>query len=99
MWFEIKVKNSWLEGSRHVLKQLYLERELNEGIQKTVIPYMRSSEWNAHSEHILQTMLAGDDVAERSNQANSSHKRRQRTWRSQSKNQKMPKLNEEAKTL
>ena len=64
MWFEIKVKKSWLEGPRHVLKQLFLVRDLDEDIQKHVIPYMKSSAWNAHSEHILQTMLAGEGIEE-----------------------------------
>ena len=63
MWFHIKVKHSWLEGPRLILKQLSLMRAMGQQVKDIVVPYMRTSAWNAHSEHILdlQTMLSGDN--------------------------------------
>ena len=65
MWFSIKVNNSWIEGPHHILKQLSLVRDLHQSVQDKVMKYVRSSAWNAHSESLLQTMLASDDQAER----------------------------------
>ena len=65
MWFEIKVKKNWVEGPKHILKQLSLVRALGEDVIKIVMPHVKSSAWNAHSEHILQTMLASDDRDDR----------------------------------
>ena len=66
MWFEIKVKSSWLEGPNHILKSLSFVRTLPQDIIiKIVKPYMKSSAWNAHSEHILQTFLASEDRDQR----------------------------------
>ena len=65
MWFQIKVNKNWLEGPRHIVKQLSLVNALDENIKKIVMKYVKSTAWNAHSEHILQTMLASDDEADR----------------------------------
>ena len=65
MWFQIKVKKNWFEGPRHILKQLSLVRALDQEIQLIVMPHVMSTAWNAHSEHILQTMLASTDRSER----------------------------------
>ena len=65
MWFQIKVKSSWLEGPNHILKSLSFVRPLPQDIILIVKPYMMSSAWNAHSKHILQTLLASDDRDQR----------------------------------
>ena len=65
MWFEIKVKHSWLEGPRHVLTHLSLLKLQAREVQNILLPYLRTSSWYAHSEAILQTMLCSKDPEER----------------------------------
>lgn len=43
MWFIIKVNKDWLEGPRHILKQLRLVRGLNADTQDIVVHYINSS--------------------------------------------------------
>ena len=64
MWFEIKVKISWLEGPRHVLTHLSLLKKQSPKVQKILMPYLRTSSWFAHSEAILQIMLCSDAIRE-----------------------------------
>ena len=65
MWFDIKVKHSWLEGPRHVLKELSLFRLQSKKVQDIVLPTLQRSAWNSHSESVLQTMLCSSDKDER----------------------------------
>ena len=65
MWFNIKVKHSWLEGPRHVLTQLSLIQLQSCEVQDIVIPYARSSAWFSHSEAVLQTMLCSNQREDR----------------------------------
>ena len=65
MWFQIKVKKNWVEGPKHFLKQLSQVRALDEEVLKIVMPHVKSTAWNAHSEQILQTMLAWQVMTEK----------------------------------
>ena len=65
MWFNIKVKHSWLEGPRHILTELSLLRLQSPKVQEIVRPTVNRSAWNAHSESVLQTMLCSEDKEER----------------------------------
>ena len=65
LWFEIKVKHSWIEGPYHILKQLQLVRLQPKKVQDIVLPYLNSSAWNAHSENLLQTLLCSSDSGDR----------------------------------
>ena len=65
MWFEIKVKNKLIDGPSHILTQLRLLRKLDDTIRDIVVPYIKSSAWNAHPEAILQAMLCSDDITAR----------------------------------
>ena len=65
MCFRIKVKKNWVEGPKHILKQLSQVRALDEEVLKIVMPQVKSTAWNAHSEQILQTMLASEDREKR----------------------------------
>lgn len=65
LWFEIKVKNSWIEGPYHILRQLQLVRKQTQKVQNIVMPYVKSSAWNAHSENVLQTLLCSSDTGDR----------------------------------
>ena len=64
-WFEIKVKNSWLEGPRHVLFQLDQLRHQKEEVVNIVLPTVKRSSWFAFSEFIIQTLLCSKDKEER----------------------------------
>ena len=65
MWFEAKVKNNFIEGPRHILKQLELVRLQRKSIQDIVMPYVISSAWYSHSEAVLLTLLCSNDEEER----------------------------------
>ena len=65
MWFQIKVKHSWLEGPRHVLYELSLYRLQSPQVQEIILPTLLRSAWNSHSESILQTMICSSDRDER----------------------------------
>ena len=65
MWFHIKVKNSWIEGPRHVLYQIQLGNMQRKAVQEIVWPYVMSSAWNSHSESILQTLVCSNVEEER----------------------------------
>ena len=65
MWFHIKVKNSWIEGPRHVLYQIQLVNMQRKAVQEIVWPYVMSSAWNSHSESILQTLVCSKVEEER----------------------------------
>ena len=65
MWFQIKVKHSWLEGPRHVLFELSLYRLQSHQVQEIILPTLLRSAWNSHSESILQTMICSPDREER----------------------------------
>ena len=40
LWFEIKVKHSWIEGPNHILKQLQLVSLQPKKVQNIVLPYV-----------------------------------------------------------
>ena len=65
MWFNIKVKHSWLQGPRHILTELGLFRLQSTEVQEILLPTLRRSAWNSHSESVLQTMLCSEDKEER----------------------------------
>ena len=65
LWFEIKVKHSWIDGPYHILKQLQLVKLQPKKVQDIVLPYLDSSAWNAHSENLLQTLLCSSDSGDR----------------------------------
>ena len=65
MWFEAKVKHNFIEGPRHVLKQLELLRLQPNKVQEIVMPTVISSAWYSHSEAVLQTLLCSEDEVER----------------------------------
>ena len=65
MWFNIKVKHSWLEGPRHILTQLSLIHLQSIKVQRIVMPYARSTAWFSHSEAVLQTMLCSSEQEDR----------------------------------
>ena len=65
MWFNIKVKHSWLDGPRHILTELSLFRLQSPQVQDIVLPTLKRSAWNSHSEAVLQTMLCSDNKEER----------------------------------
>ena len=65
MWFEIKVKSKWIYGLHDILKQLQLTRKQTQEVQRVVFPYIKSTAWNAHSEHVLQTMLCSTNYENR----------------------------------
>ena len=101
MWFEIKVKSSWLDGPRHVLTHLGMLKRQSPRVQKILMPYLRTSSWFAHSEAILQTMLCSDDMRERKFAVDKIVKIRGRKplGRTAPRARKLPKLNAQAKSL
>ena len=64
-WFNIKVKESWTEGPRHVLFQLDCLKSQRKEVIDIVMPTVRQSACYAHSEAILQTLLCSHDQQER----------------------------------
>ena len=65
MFFQIKVKHSWLEGPRHVLRELGLFRLQSQSVQDLLLETLGRSAWNSHSESVLQTMICSEDREER----------------------------------
>ena len=65
MWFNIKVKNSWVEGPRHILTQLSLVHLQSQKVQQIVMPHVRTTAWFSHSEAVLQTLLCSVEKKER----------------------------------
>ena len=65
MWFESKVKHCFLDGPRHVLKQLQLIRLQKKRVQDIVAATVVRSAYYSHSEAVLQTLLCSDDQEER----------------------------------
>jgi hypothetical protein len=65
MWFNIKVKHSWLEGPQHILTELRLFQLQSAEVQEILLPTLRRSAWNSHSESVLQTMLCSGSREER----------------------------------
>ena len=101
MWFEIKVKHSWLVGPRHVLNHLVLLRLQSTEVQKIFLPYLRTSSWYAHSEAILQTMLCSQDSKERDFAVSKILKigGKNDAGRTEPRKRKLPELNENATIL
>ena len=64
MWFLIKTRHSWLEGPRHILTELNLLHLQSTDIQEILLPTLRRSAWNSHSESVLQTMVCSEDKKE-----------------------------------
>ena len=60
-WFNIKVKHSWINGPEHFLFLLDLLRSQKKKVVEIVMPTVKRSAWYAHSESILQYMLASGD--------------------------------------
>ena len=65
MWFTIKANHSWVEGPRHILRELGLFRLQSPAVQKILQPTLERSAWNSHSEPILSTMVCSNDKEER----------------------------------
>ena len=64
-WFNIKVKNSWVEGARHVLFKLEVIRSQKKKVLDLVMPTIRRSAWYAHPESIIQALLCSEKREER----------------------------------
>lgn len=64
-WFEIKVKNSWLDAPRHILTSLKCARQQDKVVQDAVMPYVKNGAWFSNSEAVLQTMLCSRSSEER----------------------------------
>ena len=83
MWFDIKVKSSWLEGPRLVLTHLSLLKMQSPKVQKILMPYLRTS--------IRERKFAVDKILKiRGKELLGSTAPRAR---------KLPKLNAQAKSL
>jgi hypothetical protein len=65
MWFQAKVKHSFIEGPRHVLKQMELLGHQKKKVQSLVAPQVARGAWFSHSEAVLQTLLCSEDTEER----------------------------------
>ena len=66
MWFEAKIKHHLSNGPSLVLKQMNLINHYTKpAVKRIVLPYVNSSAWFAHPEHILLAMLASEDEEER----------------------------------
>ena len=66
MWFEAKIKHHLSNGPYLVLKQMNLINHYTKpAVKRIVLPYVNSSAWFAHPEHILLAMLASEDEEER----------------------------------
>ena len=61
MWFRIKRDKKWFHGPGHILKQLELVRQLEEGIKNKVMEHVKNTAWDGHPELLLQAMLVSDD--------------------------------------
>ena len=101
MWFNIKVRHSWLEGPRHVLTELGLFSLLSSEVQQILLPTLKRSAWNSHSESVLQTMLCSKNKSERDFAVSTILKIRGRNKLGNKKPRprKLPELNIEATTL
>ena len=101
MWFNIKVRHSWLEGPRHVLTELGLFSLLSSEVQQILLPTLKRSAWNSHSESVLQTMLCSKNKSERDFAVSTIMKIRGRNKLGNKKPRprKLPELNIEATTL
>ena len=101
MWFQIKVKHSWIEGPRHVLTHLTLLKLQSPEVQAVLLPYLRTSAWYAHSKSILQTLLASEDPKERDFAVKKILKIRgsQDVGKTQPRKRKLPELKEDATKL
>ena len=60
MWFKAKVKPSFIEGPRHVLKQLELLTCQKKKVQNLVAPQVAIRAWFSHGEALLQTRLCSE---------------------------------------
>ena len=65
IWFEVKVKHNFIDGPRHLLKQMELTRLQKKKVQGLVAPHIARSAWWSHSEAVLQTLLCSEDKEER----------------------------------
>ena len=65
MWFDIKVRWSFIEGPRHVLETLRLVKMQNQVTRDIVEKYVISGAWFSHSEAVLATLLCSSEVEER----------------------------------
>ena len=65
MFFEIKVKNSIVNGPKHIVTLLRLLRSQPSEVVEAVSPYIKTGAWFAHSEAVLLTLLASEKQEER----------------------------------
>ena len=98
MWFQIRVKHSWIEGPRHILTHLSLLKLQSPDVQAVLLPYLRTSAWYAHSESVLTTLLTSQDPKERDFAVEKILKIRgkQDVGKTKPRKRKLPELNEEA---
>ena len=61
----MKVRNSFVNGPSHLLKQLELVRMQKKKVQQLVAPHIARSAWYSHSEAVLQTLLCSEEQEER----------------------------------
>ena len=66
MWFDAKIRHHLTNGPHLVLKQVKLINNLmRPAVKKIVLPYVNSSAWFAHPEHILLALLSSQEESER----------------------------------
>ena len=65
VWFDVKVRNCFVNGPRHLLKQLELVRMQKKKVQQLVAPHIARLAWYGHSEAVLQTLLCSEEQEER----------------------------------
>ena len=66
MWFDAKIKHHVTNGPHLVLKQVKLINTfINPTGKKIVLPFVNSSAWFAHHEHILLALLSSTEETER----------------------------------
>ena len=61
IFFEIKVKHSWVQGRYHILSELKFMQGQPIEVKDITMPYVRTGAWFAHSEALLLSMLASSD--------------------------------------
>ena len=61
VWFDVKVRNSFVNGPRHLLKQLELVRMQKKKVQQLVAPYIARSAWYSQGKAVLQTLLCSQE--------------------------------------
>ena len=66
MWFDANIKYHLTNGPYLVLKQIKLiNTYIKPGAKKIVLPYVNSSAWFSHPEHILLALISSEEEEDR----------------------------------